>query len=158
MDLFNSFTYARLGYFDEYRLAVGQLRRIGEFMEVDLVNCLPRWLESGCFMYSFNHPRMIVLLDLARLLLKRASVSPAVVYIDPGSVRGDLSGVTWPVYPEIAKRLGVPGDLAFKLRNRTITLEQMIKGSFDSYTASSERLRELLLSNEYVKKAGEHFS
>ena len=44
-------------------------------------------------------------------------------------------GVCFPVYPEIAERLGVEGGYAFKRQDgyRRFTLEEFVRGSFDLY-------------------------
>jgi hypothetical protein len=156
-DLFNSYSYARLDYFKEYDLAVEHLERIGYANKVDLIACLPEWEKFGCFMYSINHPKMIAILSLARLLLKKAGVSPLANDIDIKIIKGDLTSVIWPVYPEISKRLDKKeDDLIFKIGERTLTLEQMIIESFGFY--EQKNIKESLIKNERIKKTSEFFA
>ena len=84
---------------------------------LDLKAPLARWLQHpDAFMYSMNHPRSFVLADVAVEAARAAGLA-----VDP-QVR-ELEGmpdrlaewVVYPVYKEIAARLGKVGDYRFKL-------------------------------------------
>ena len=63
-------------------------------------------------MHIVNHPKIEVLAQLAQLGAKQAGLSGALA--PPEGVPDRLARCqTWPVYPELARRLGVPGSLTF---------------------------------------------
>ena len=72
------------------------------------------WRKRGCFAHSINHPKLFVASDIARAALMRHGFDIAVErpedYLqDPLTYWG-----IWPVYPEIAARLGVEGSYGFR--------------------------------------------
>jgi len=105
--------YERLGFFSYWSVAetimIDELNRCG-LDGVDLVKC---WRAGGCFCYSVNHPKIRVPDSFAETLVRRAGLGPLAVVrrqapMDPLADLGN-----WPVYPEIAQRLGVSGSYEF---------------------------------------------
>jgi tetratricopeptide (TPR) repeat protein len=133
-DLFNAYIYARLGYFDED--AKSELFLLGKarVMGLDLAPAIAEWRRAGAFMHTPNHPGIAVVTSLAEILcdvlaLGRPETPPPLA--DPM-----LSGVVWPVYPEIARRQGLEGSLLFKqggADTRPVDLGEMIALSYAAY-------------------------
>ena len=133
-DLFNAYIYGRLGFFDEYAKAERHLLDAGLQTDAPLDDELPRWRAQGVFVHVPNHPTIGVLASLADSIRGRLGLDGAPVAAPPDDSLAQFSA--WPVYPEIARRLDVPGSLAFKPpgRGRTpIDLQQMIDTSYDAY-------------------------
>ncbi len=108
-ELFNAYVYGVLGYFDEYanaeRFLGDKAREVGWDLSVEF----EAWRGQGCFVHTPNHPCIGVMMSLARRVCRSLDLefdSDAIAPPDPF----DLA---WPVYPEIAKRLGVEGALTF---------------------------------------------
>ena len=109
--LFNTLTYAVLGYFDAFAVArehlVERFRRVG----FDLNSRIDAWQqEQGAFMYTPLHPRLGVVAELGKMVLQRAGfggpdLDRRITCEDPLA-----SSLQWPVYPDLARRLNV-GDL-----------------------------------------------
>lgn len=133
--LFNSLSYARLGYFEAFGKARAAARKWLERYGIDFDTVLDRWLAEGSFMLTINHPRMIVVAEIAR----RAMAQAGLAIEDDGSLPVDpLARLIWPVYPEIARRIGVPGSLDFVSdwgvpEPRILTLQDVVEGSFAVY-------------------------
>ena len=84
-------------------------------------------------MYAHNHPRITVVRDIARAVLARAGIEAE--YGDALPADNLANGPVYPVYPEIAERLGVEGSLLFKTggRYRFLRLPDFIEASFTAY-------------------------
>lgn len=109
--LFNAYAYARLGYFDAYGAAQALMCADWTAMDLDPSPWLAR--RSEPFMYTVNHPVPAVLEDVARQLLTGAGLTPLDAPVETPQDRL-IGGGAWPVYPEIAERLGVQGGLAYR--------------------------------------------
>ena len=92
-------------------------------------------------MHIVNHPKIEVLAQLAQLGAKQAGLSGALA--PPEGVPDRLARCqTWPVYPELARRLGVPGSLTFTGRKemlfgrkatRTMEIDQVVAKSYRNH-------------------------
>jgi GSCFA family/Polysaccharide biosynthesis enzyme WcbI len=161
LKLFCEKTYQTLGYFDYWAPAKKMLLEEEVFTHISLELMVKKWEQKGCWMYSLNHPKLFVLVDIAKALLKREGIEilPGVEeYVDDEMNTENV----WPVYPEIAKRLGLEGHYLFKratpsaLRDMPVpmmTLEQFIDESFKAYSKYSrdELICHRLSSNRYEK-------
>ena len=133
LGFFNRETYERLGYFDAWtparNLLLDAFARDGFDLRLRFVD----WVRKGPFMHTINHPRIDVLLDVARMLLEQAGVAHA----DPGFVPEDnlVKSAVFPVYPELASSLGVGGTYRFKPGGeyRVMGLDEFVAASFDAY-------------------------
>ena len=161
LKLFCEKTYKTLGYFDYWALAKKVLLTEGEFTGISLERLVQKWEQRGSWMYSLNHPKLFALVDIAKALLEREGIE-----ILPGVeefVDDEMSTENvWPIYPEIAKKLGLDGHYLFKratpsvLRDMPVpmmTLEQFIDESFKAYSKYSrdELTCHRLTSNRYEK-------
>lgn len=149
--LFNRDVYRSAGYFDEYQASRGALlHRLGVMSE-PMQGVLARWERRGAFMHTINHPRLFVLVDLARALLRAVGAPLAPIDPELHLVDNFPDGEVWPVYPEIASRFGIAGELYFKRdkkliaagRSTVVDLETFVDESFEIY---SEAAREDLVT------------
>jgi ABC-type polysaccharide/polyol phosphate transport system ATPase subunit len=113
--LFNERTYETLGYFQFWQSSRQSLVNDGTDADMPLQDSVDRWSHRGVFMYSINHPKMSVFADIGEVVLRRLQlprVRQAGDYADNEFVRAPI----WPVYPEVATRLGLEGgDYLFKV-------------------------------------------
>lgn len=109
---FNGPFYEKCGYFDLW--AGERDRLLAEFKAcgLDIRSRFLNWGRERAFMYSYNHPRIGPLYDIASTLLSSAGLEPQ---------RSDLipqdnlaNSATFAVYPEIGEALGVPGSYDFR--------------------------------------------
>jgi hypothetical protein len=144
--LFNDRTFEALGYFDFWSTARQSLLNEGEMAQLPLGGYLDRWSRAGCFMHSINHPKLFALADIAQELLTQmglASTPGAAEYLADEHADGPV----WPVYPEIARRLGVDGHYYFKMEKGrcpedrpvvALNLREFVEGSFEAFTAHAK--------------------
>lgn len=100
--LFNSFSYAALGYFDDFEVAAALLDDHARRLGFDFSSFLTAPTTS--FMHTINHPRVDILQAVALQALDLAGVPRAAAAALPDD---DLAlGPVWPVYPDLARRSG----------------------------------------------------
>ena len=112
-ELFNAFVYGVLGYFDAYAKAEAYLLAQARDCELDIGPALQGWVGAGSFMHLPNHPKPVVLSWLAREIGARLALPMTGREPEPLDVMAPFG--SWPVYPELAKRLGFAGSLEFRL-------------------------------------------
>jgi hypothetical protein len=128
MRLHNSLVYAHLGYFDRFAGDYEHLKRrlrVAGFALSGAVRGAP-----PVFMHTVNHPRIEVLFALARQAVRLVGLTPR------GAVPPDdelARGYIWPVYPEIARRLGVDGNQAGSAYGNPISLDAICHSSFRAF-------------------------
>ncbi len=110
---FNALVFEQLGYFAAFNQARAAAEKIFAEQGYDLSGAIETWMKGGSFMYFENHPHIRVLGTLARLALEKTGLELA----DPWEENpppDDLSGsLQWPVYPALARRLGIAGSFCF---------------------------------------------
>jgi len=140
--LFTEPVYEKLRFFDcmaeAKRGLLGATRELGFAFDDALV----KFERYGCFMHTPLHPALVVMAEVARGLMQRLGTTPVVaapeLYLDDPLLRGPV----WPVYPEIARRLGVPGSYAFKQVHAPGTLpslldlDEFLARSFEAYAVT----------------------
>lgn len=116
LSLFREDVYAELGYLDFFPEARKLLLEECAQAGFDASSLFDQWMRKGTFMYIPLHPHLSVLDDIARTKLVEAGMLPE--SDAPTVIDDELAGLaTWPVYPEIARILGVPGDYIFHPKN-----------------------------------------
>ena len=139
--LFTPEVFDHLGYFDYWPAAVAFLAEEGRAAAVALDAYIAGWTARGVWMHSFNHPRLHVLADVARALLTREGLE---IVADAAAPENDTLArqTVFPVYPAIARRLGVPGGYRFQLARAAdaqhleppvLDLPQFIDASYAAY-------------------------
>ena len=113
--LFDESVFRRLGYLEAWDASVALLRREIAESDVKLDDVPAKWTGCGAFMYSVNHPRLRVLGDVARAMLRTARLAARTS--NPETYLHDelKTAVIWPIYPAIAATHGIGGDYCFKV-------------------------------------------
>jgi hypothetical protein len=108
--LYNAFVYASLGYFDAFAIARDVFLKHCMDLGLDMSAKFDSWGANGPFMYAINHPSIRVIADIAYAAAEKAGLNPQT--IDPDTVVDNLKlALNWPIYPGIAKKLGVQGSM-----------------------------------------------
>jgi hypothetical protein len=130
--LFNAYSYATLGYFDDFEHAATELTGHAGSLGYDLARFLDGPVRP-VFMHSFNHPSIAVIAAIAEQALAIAGIrAQAGAADDAPDALADLPA--WPVYPEIGRRLGTPSSLVFQRRPGTrYALPEFIAASYAVY-------------------------
>lgn len=142
--LFNRLVYGRLGYPERFGTARTLLLDLLAGHGLEMAAEFEAWHERGPFMHSINHPRGFVLADIARAAAIRVGLlTEAAPRVTPPF--DHLAADTiWPVYPELAEALGVPGSMLFKRYSHPIGplgnalyigLPRLVRESFGIYRA-----------------------
>jgi hypothetical protein len=133
LSLYCESTYRELGYFDCWDNARDALLANFRKHALPLDARFVQWSRNGPFMYSTNHPRIHCVRDVAISILERAGLDAA--YRDALPHDNLANGPVFPIYPEIASALGVPGSLLFKRggQYRFLRLPEFIEESFALY-------------------------
>lgn len=140
--LFAEEVFDALGFFDYWDSSMASLAQMGKDGGVALAGLAERWFSHGCWMHSINHPKLFVLADVAGAVLAREGLA-----VQPGAeqfVYDEFAdSAVWPVYPEIGRKLGIPGHYRFhkphgKLRGRraasVVGLEEFVRASFNTFS------------------------
>lgn len=116
--LYDERVYLALGYKDIWPSAVEAVLAEGRARDLELGPALEEWTRSGVFMHQPLHPHAIVIKSVAAGLLERIEV-PLLPEAKQAAVEDPfLRNAIFPVYPEIARWLGVEGDYVFRPKNR----------------------------------------
>lgn len=159
-NLFNSLTYGLLGYYDAYPLWRQILLDSAKSHDLDLSTAFAKWEASGVFMHTINHATIMVINDLARELMNSAGLKIEADIDHKNNATDYLAdGIIWPVYPELAKRIGTTGSFDFKtslhMGSKTMGLEEFISDSFKQYENNEltpSHFRETHLYQSVAKK------
>lgn len=156
LSLYRHDVYEFLGYFNHREISYKFLLSVADSMGFPIRPMLSKWLASGCFMHSINHPKINVLADVGRYILGRLGInySPGI----ENYIADDLAvHPCWGVYPEIARKMFIDGAYMFKLsRGRgsdkrpapTLTLTEFVRESFAFYDANKHLGMKPLINNE----------
>lgn len=135
--LFNRFIFAELGYLDEFLTSESILNNQFSCITKIKRNFARELLKSGVFMHTINHPK-IVALDFATGLFIEEHLSHLKNEEAASPVLDDYLAklAVWPVYPEIAKVLGIEGSYTFKCSDHlasSFDLSEFITRSYKIY-------------------------
>jgi hypothetical protein len=147
LKLYTNETYERLGFFDYWKAAEQALLQEGDACGLPLDGLLAEWATRGCFMHSYNHPKLFATADVARALLQKIglptlSIAAEEYIVDMFQERGWV----WPVYPEIGNRHRVKGNYVFRTPTfvcppgksvLTYGLKEYVEQSFAEYAKFS---------------------
>ncbi|HXY57730.1 MAG TPA: WcbI family polysaccharide biosynthesis putative acetyltransferase [Methylocystis sp.] len=142
--LFNDNVFAALGYYNFWNDACRELIAINkESFDFDLSAELSSWGRRGVFMYTINHPKPFVMIDVAKALLSRAGLQIQDIDTDYYMIDDfiDLNQPIFPIYPPIGAHYGVKGSYTFRLTSRHLvrnlsdylTLPQFIFSCYKKY-------------------------
>jgi hypothetical protein len=146
--LFNRMVYQRLGYFEAFGKArTLLLQHMLAGYGLDLTVAFDRWNARGCFMHTVNHPKAFPLADLAHAAAVQSRLVPPTTPVAQPAFDHLANDTIWPVYPELAEALGVPGSLCFKrvggaigpgANSHVIGLPRLIRESYTLYPGIPE--------------------
>jgi hypothetical protein len=138
--LYNRLVFRRLGYLDVF---AGECALLVEYFAqfgIDAPPLLQSWLAEGCFMHSVNHPKIRVLLDLARAACAKMGVTPENPELAATDLHDALEAFPiHPVFPDIAAEAGVAPEGMFRTgmtkdgQFEALTAEQFVTQSFGSF-------------------------
>ena len=88
-------------------------------------------------MYSINHPKATLLIWLAKLIAIRLGHSDSVWRKEIPINDALALEAIWPVYPEVAYELSVPGSYTWKIGGKVIEgLREYVEFAYTSYSIS----------------------
>ncbi|MGC1860550.1 MAG: WcbI family polysaccharide biosynthesis putative acetyltransferase [Methylocystis sp.] len=140
--LYNNNVFEALRYFDFWNAASAELiEGVKQTCGLDLSAELSGWARRGIFMYSVNHPKPFVLVDVAKKLLKHIGISVPDIDYENYLIDDFIRYPVFPVYPPVGARYGCPGSYTFKVtpahapRNvgDYLLLPQFLSGSYERY-------------------------
>ena len=108
---FDARIYQAAGYFSQYDPYRTWLVEHFAAHDIDIAPIFLRRTRGAALMHTVNHPAIAVLFDLARAILVQME-RPIFADVTPPS--DNLAGISWPIYPEVGERLGLPGNYLFK--------------------------------------------
>lgn len=144
LGLYNALSYGALGYFDEFALGAEVLARSAAASGLNVSEFLDR--PQSCFTHTFNHPKVGIVHSMAKQLLRRAGIEPA----DTAAPLTDrlAAGPVWPVYPDIARRIGIEGSMEFSDGDRHMDLATAVQGTFDTMDKYEQSVGPIVLDQD----------
>ncbi|HNC82430.1 MAG TPA: WcbI family polysaccharide biosynthesis putative acetyltransferase [Nitrospira sp.] len=136
--LFNTGTFKALGYLDRWAGSVARMQAAFAAANLDFDRFFCAVKRDGVFMYTMNHPRISLLTWLAKLLALRLGRNETIwrkdIPISDALGRVEI----WPVYPEVAHGLAVPGSYTwFVERGRLVeSLPDYVAYTFERYAST----------------------
>jgi hypothetical protein len=134
--LFTPDAFRRLGYYSCYGTAVELLRASFDEAGLDFAEFWLRAKRSGVFMHTVNHPCIAPLVLVAKQVARRIGAPPGIMsdpldrYLEDSLV----ASIVWPVYPAIARYLGVPGSYRFRVERRWFaSLLPFLEAQWEAY-------------------------
>ena len=154
-DAFKYETFKSFNYFSSlYEATAGIIERNEEFYpEISILIDQVCKISGGHFMYTLNHPTIDVLILVACDLMKRSKLkfnNGTLESIKDHVVDHLYNNSYWPVYPEIGQKLHIPGDYNYRFGNNDLSLDEFIKGSYESY--SKIDLERIIPNGEFAKE------
>ncbi len=140
--LFNNNVFEALRYFDFWNEASAELiEGVKRNCGLDLSAELGHWARRGVFMYTVNHPKPFVLVDVAKKLLKHIGISVPDIDYENYLIDDFIRYPIFPVYPPVGAHYGCPGSYTFKLTSTHaprdvgdyLLLPQFLSGSYERY-------------------------
>jgi hypothetical protein len=146
LTLFRDEVYEALGYYGAYASAAEMLVQECRISGLDAQPLIDTWIRGGPFFYVPLHPKIVVINDITLHLLQNAGFD-----CERPAYSEDLlaRNVIWPVYPEIAQRLGFAGDYVFRPNNPAgevsgrlapMSLDDFVQRTFAAYRNSPPNL------------------
>jgi len=125
--------YEKCGYFDLWEPERDRvIREFGAF-GLDIHPYFRDWGRKNAFMYSYNHPRIQPIYDMASALLK--SQGYAAKRSDAVPHDNLANSAIFAVYPEVGEVLGVRGQYEFRSvgNYRPMSLSEYVAGCYEAY-------------------------
>jgi Polysaccharide biosynthesis enzyme WcbI len=142
--LFNALVFSALGYFDAFETAKREASKTFRAAGFEQVPPFEAWLgASGSFMYTPNHPKICVAIEMAKMIASRMGLATADLNASDQIDDPLSNSVQWPVYPELARRIGISGSTTFvrawnptaASKEREIFLPDFVKHCYERYSS-----------------------
>jgi len=139
---FNALIYRKLGYFEVFDQAKAELIEKFARIGLDISEQFELWMRRGCFMYTVSHPHSYVVASVTALACQAAGF--VVPDADFSQFFPDLLTLdaVYPVYPQIARALNVPGSYCWKAPSsegqKLFSLREFVRGSTDIMRRSDQ--------------------
>lgn len=131
---FTGEVYRRAGYYAMWQPFRDWL--IAHFAEqkIDVAPIFLQRTRGRALMHTVNHPAIEVLFDIARAILVQME-RPIYEGVPPPP--DNLAAISWPIYPEVGERLGLPGAYLFKpaYRQKPLALIDFLAESLRLFAA-----------------------
>ena len=124
--LFCEPVFQHLGFFDYWETSKQAMLADIASSSLDLAGAFDEWAAHGAFAFSVNHPKLFVLGRIAAAILDQVGVVPLTRRPEDFLQDQLMESAIWPVYPEIARRLGMQGDYSFKVSRHVCTPERPV--------------------------------
>jgi hypothetical protein len=136
--LFSRKVFMPLGYFGRWEQSVARMKTAfgGCGLDFDRFYCAIK--RDGIFMYTVNHPKVSLAIWLAKLLAIRIGHDQSVwrreILVSDALARVEI----WPVYPEVAHELAVPGSYTWFVERAKVIegLREYVEFAYANYSAS----------------------
>lgn len=135
-DLFNEKVYRAIGYFDKWSKSSDALQLEFKACDFEYSQWIKTVQRSGVFMYGVNHPTQLGITQLAIQISEKVFPNSrirsklALDYSDDF-----LSNVRWPIYPEIAERMGVEGSYFWRSGDSFADLSDFTQMCYSAWDA-----------------------
>ncbi|MBI5006886.1 MAG: hypothetical protein HZB95_07135 [Nitrosomonadales bacterium] len=112
--LFNNKVFAGLGYLNHWQPSIEQLKQRFKDSDLEFTDFILPMRREGVFMYSLNHPKVIALARLAKLVAVKMGADKEVLTrnID---INDGLNEIIWPIYPAIGDSLALHSGYEWKM-------------------------------------------
>jgi hypothetical protein len=143
-DLYNAYLYGVLGYYDDYARAEALQAAAGREHGLDLEPAIASW-RGEVFANTPVHHKLSVGLAMAEAVIASLGL-PRRQEGERGALPADplAGGFVFPVYPQIARRLGLATEANLIFRNAErdaeVGIEQMLDEAFFAYAAAAEAI------------------
>lgn len=138
--LFRHDVFEALGYLDGWAPAVRALRLTFETAGLEFTPWIRKVQRTGVFMHGLNHPVPSAMAAIAAQVARREG---AASFRDVPGVEqylsDHLSHIVWPVYPDIARALGLTGTYLWRDCDRYADLDQFIERTYANWEADDFR-------------------
>ena len=142
ISLFNAEVFHYLGYERHLEHSRNELLKSADACDMDISAAYEEWMKGDCFMHCVNHPKIKVMIELARHLVAKLGLTPAVMYPEQLLLDRLQNILVWAFYPEIAAGMGKKGEYIFSFSGKVQTptgekryfgLEDLVWSSFQAY-------------------------
>lgn len=133
--LFNKKTYGELGYLDYWEPSIEQLKQRFRDSDLDFADFILPMRREGLFMHSLNHPKIMALVRLSKLIARKMGAGAEVLdrNID---INDGLNEVIWPIYPDIGDSLSLHSSYEWKMgEGRWVSgVRAYLESAYENYT------------------------
>jgi Polysaccharide biosynthesis enzyme WcbI len=154
LQLFCEEVFEYLSYYSYFEISNNEMIADYDKLGLDARVFLEKWLRRGCFAHAVNHPKLFVVSDFAEAMCNQHGLKMYSREVHRFLHDDLLGGPVWPVYPEIAARLGIAGSYEFKTASaegapEILSLEEFVERSFSLYSD----LREPIVVDRFARQS-----